>query len=376
MSSQAVNWKGFEETCLQPVLEKMAETNQDPVYHGEGNVLLHTQRVCEELLALPYYQKRSEEEKLILFLAALLHDIGKIRCTVLTDGRLRSPHHAAVGSLMARELLWRELGLCGGKKEQRLREAICNLVRYHSFPPYALSSDEAEYKTLKIAANTSLAQGFSMAALCALETADVRGRICADAEETLERIALCEILATDLGCADAPYRFADDFSGRAYFKGKTAWKEQRMYRDTWGEVILMSGLPGTGKDTWIGTNCPELPMISLDEIRRELNVSPTENQGRVVALGHERAREYLRRKQPFVWNATNITSKMRHAQIALFEEYGASVKTVFLETEWEEQLRRNAERARAVPVPVIEGMLSKLEPPERFESEQVLWEIV
>ena len=100
------------------------------------------------------------------------------------------------------------------------------------------------------------------------------------------------------------------------------------------------------------------------------------NQGKVVAAGYEEARSYLRKQQPFIWNATNITAQMRTAQISLFEQYGAAVKTVFLETEWAEQLRRNAERKAKVPVSAIERMLSKLEMPERFESESVVWEIV
>ena len=96
----------------------------------------------------------------------------------------------------------------------------------------------------------------------------------------------------------------------------------------------------------------------------------------MIAAGYEAAKELLRKKQPFIWNATNITSKMRGALISLFEDYGASVKTVFLETEWEEQLRRNAEREACVPVSAIERMLGKLELPERFESERVVWETV
>ena len=113
----------------------------------------------------------------------------------------------------------------------------------------------------------------------------------------------------------------------------------------------------------------------MDEIRKRLKVSPTDNQGAVVARAHEQAKEYLRKKQPFVWNATSITAQLRSKQISLFEQYGASVKTAFLETDWEEELIRNANREAKVPKEVIEKMLSKLELPERFESEKVVWEI-
>ncbi len=76
-----------------------------------------------------------------------------------------------------------------------------------------------------------------------------------------------------------------------------------------------------------------------------------------------------------MWNATDITEATRGKWISLFEQYGAGVEIVFLETEWEEQLRRNANRKDVVPSEKIEDMLSKLEIPQPFESEKVRWEI-
>ncbi|MBR5187061.1 MAG: AAA family ATPase, partial [Clostridia bacterium] len=336
----------------------------------------HTKAVCEALVRDGEYQKGSEREKTVLFLAALFHDIGKIKCTVLENGVYRSPHHAKTGAVMTREILWRDFGLCGSRDAQQIREAVCQLIRYHSYPPFAMNDANSERKLLKIAANGELAKDFSVSALCTLERADIIGRISKDTEESLEKIAYCKMLAEEAGCAEKPFPFADDFSKRAYFKEKTEWKNQAMFNDAWGEVILLSGLPGTGKDTWIAKNHPEMPVVSLDEIRKKLGISPTEKQGAVVAAGYEEARSYLRKQQPFIWNATNITAQVRTAQISLFEQYGAAVKTVFLETEWNEQLRRNAERKAKVPVSAIERMLSKLEMPERFESESVVWEIV
>ena len=70
-----------------------------------------------------------------------------------------------------------------------------------------------------------------------------------------------------------------------------------------------------------------------------------------------------------------MTDRIRSMQISLFEDYGASVRTVFLETEWNEQLRRNSEREAKVPIGAIENMLSKMTLPERFESARVEWKI-
>ena len=140
----------------------------------------------------------------------------------------------------------------------------------------------------------------------------------------------------------------------------------------------MCGLPGTGKDTWIREHYPGLPVVSLDEIRREMKISPAESQGPVAAEARERARAYLRARQPFVWNVTSLTPELRRKNMELFEAYKASVRIVFLETGWKEGLRRNRERGHAdssqtVPEGSIVRVLEKLTPPERQEAQQVEW---
>lgn len=369
-----IDWAAFENTQFRSLLASMAETPQEREYHGEGDVLTHTKLVCEALIQDERYQAESDEGKTVLFLAALLHDAGKIKRTKEEDGKIVSPKHSFTGSVMAREFLWKELGLCGSAEKRSLRESVCALVKYHSFPPYAIKEEDAERRLLQIASVGELAPLFSVKRLCILERADALGRIAKDTDECLGRVEYCELLADELGCLEAPYAFPSAYSKRAYFKGKTSWRDQLLFDDSFGEVILACGLPGTGKDTWIKENYPDLPMISLDEIRKELSIPPTKDQSEVVALARERAKEYLRKKQPFVWNATNITADVRGKQIALFERYSASVKTVFLETDWEEELRRNENRRAVVPRKTIEKMLSKTTLPEPTESEKVVWE--
>lgn len=114
-------------------------------------------------------------------------------------------------------------------------------------------------------------------------------------------------------------------------------------------------------------------MISLDKNRKEIRISPTDNQGKVVEIARERARELLRKKQSFVWNAANISPTVRRKQIKLFSRYHASTRIVYLETAWEEQLRRNAGRGNAVPEQAIRHMLEELVLPEAKEAYRVNW---
>ena len=90
-------------------------------------------------------------------------------------------------------------------------------------------------------------------------------------------------------------------------------------------------------------------------------------------LAREQAKDYLRKHQPFVWNATNITTQMRESLVSLFETYHARVRIVYLETDWLTLLERNHSREDIVPQPVIENMLGKLVLPETYEATNIDW---
>lgn len=368
-----IDWNIIERTVLGRYEERLRHTPQSPLFHAEGDAYVHTQMVCEALMQLPEYQELNERQRHILYVAALLYDIGKIPTTVFIDGDWHTPHHAPTGSRMVRELLWKNYGLCGQEELMEVREAICLLIRYHSYPPVAIERDQPQLQLHRMAANGLLVPDFSIKMLCMLCNADMMGRKCNDQQEVLDKIVMCEELAKEEGCYDSCYTFPSSYTQRAFLAGRDIWKDQELYDDTWGEVILMSGLPGTGKDTWIKNNMSDLPAISLDDIRRANKISPTAEQGRVANLAREQAKEYLRRHQPFIWNATNITSQMRESLVSLFETYHAKVRIVYLETDWNTLLERNHSREDVVPQSVIEKMLGKLALPEAYEASKVEW---
>lgn len=372
-AEQNIDWAGIE-AALASFVIPMSATGQDPLFHSEGDVWTHTKLVCEALVALDAFRDLSGEQQQAVFLAALLHDIGKISTTRWEDGRWVSPSHTSVGAKLARQFLWQELGLCGTPEKQRLRETVCSLIRYHSFPPHAMDDPDGRRKLLALAANGQNCPLFTVELLCVLCQADALGRLCRDASDDMhERVLLCQELARESGCDDGPFRFPSPHTQFSYLSGRDIAPEVALYDDTWGEVLLLSGLPGTGKDTWIRAHCPDLPMVSLDEIRREQRIPPTKNQSRVLELAREQARELLRRKQPFVWNATNLSPMVRQKQVELFTSYHASTKIVYLETAWDVQIQRNASRADEVPRQVLCHMLEELTPPEAKEAAAVQW---
>lgn len=372
---QNIDWHGIED-ALSSFVVPMSRTEQNPAFHAEGDVWTHTKMVCEGLVKLDAFLALEEGKRKAVFLAALLHDIGKIPTTRWEDGKWTSPNHTLVGSKMARQFLWQEFGLCGTPEKQQFRETVCNLIRYHSFPPHAIDDPDGKRKLLAIAANGQACPMFSIELLCVLCEADALGRICQDRQDSVhmaEQVQLCREFAKESGCYNHLFAFPSAHTRYSYLTGKDITPEMELYDDTWGEVILLSGLPGTGKDTWIQENCPDLPMISLDEIRREMKISPTDNQSKVVEIAREQAKELLRKKQPFVWNATNLSPMVRGKQIKLFTQYHASTRIVYLETAWEEQLHRNAGRPDAVPEQAIFHMMEELVLPEAKEAHSIQW---
>ena len=371
-----IDWEPVEGLFAAAFFSRLRDVPQDPLYHGEGNVMAHTRMVCEALIRTVGFHELPMERKTALFLAALLHDIGKAGTTRQENGVWISPNHSPAGSRMARTFLWKDEQLCGSPEALRFRETVCALIRYHMLPGRIPEQNNPERSLRRLAAVGELAPDFTLDQLCMLAEADAGGRIAGDRAEILSRIQLCRMMAEEAGCLSGPYPFPDACTRHAYLNGRNVSPDHSLYDDTWGEVILLSGLPGTGKDTRIRGAYAGLPVVSLDGIRKKLRISPADNQSRVAEAAREEAREYLRGKQPFVWNATNLSPEIREKVTGLFERYGARVRILYLEAAWEKRAARNAGRKDSVPETAVVKMLGKAVPPMPYEARTVEWECV
>ncbi len=347
-------------------LRRLAGVPQDPAYHAEGDVLVHTRLVVEALVGLPAWRALPPVERALLFMAALLHDIAKATCTHWEDGRIVSPGHARTGAMLTRALLWAGDGF-DAPIPFACREAIARLVRHHGLPLWFV--DKPDPRRAVIAASQSVR--LDHAAL--LAEADVLGRVSPDRRQLLDRLALFRDFCAEQGCYDRPRAFASDHSRFVYFRSECGDPDYAAHDDTAFEVVLLSGLPGAGKDTWATEHCADRPVIALDAIRQELGITPRAGQNAIGQAARECARDLLRRRQPFVWNATNISRPLRASLIDLFAAYGARVRIVYLDAPLAVLLQRNRARAAAVPEPVIRKMLHKLDVPDLTEAHQVEW---
>lgn len=352
-------------TDLFPVLEELGSVPQDPLYHGEGDVLTHTKMVLEALTADDRWQRLSETERSELWLAALFHDLGKLRTTSIdADGRISSPNHSAVGARETRQLFYRHDRI---HLPFTSRERIVNFIRHHTLPIWFLDRSDPRRHLLLVS------QTIPLEALYLLAVADIQGRINARKEETLAGLELFREYTREENCLTDPYPFCDSFSRYAYAHDQKRAPDFPVFDDSDMEVVLMSGLPGAGKDSWIKQHADGLEVVSLDKIRRKMKVSPGDNQGRVVQQAREEARVFLRKKQSFIWNATNITRALRESLINLFRDYRARVKIVYIECPYAELLRRNAAREHSLPEKDLIKLVAKLEVPLPHEAHEVLY---
>lgn len=94
-----------------PEIEILFKTPQDPEWHPEGNVGVHTEFVMEEAAKIAVRDGLDEFDTLVLVCAALFHDIGKPDTTAEEerDGIIRivSPVHDKVGGKITIEVLER-----------------------------------------------------------------------------------------------------------------------------------------------------------------------------------------------------------------------------------------------------------------------------
>lgn len=343
--------------CLAaiPDLEWLAITPQDPVFHAEGDVWTHTKMVCESMLDGATWRAADARSRFILFMAALLHDIAKPATTVVEDSgqRIGQPGHSGRGAVDARVLLWR------AGVEFEVREAVCRLIGVHQVPFFALKGDRSGRSPEFIVRR--LSHEVDLVHLAALAEADMRGRSFHDQASVLDDIELFRELAREEGCYGQPRAFADDFTRLRYFNGEALDPDSSYHRLPGSEVIVMSGLPASGKDHWVSRHAKDLPVVSFDDARHELGLRHGENDGQAAHFAVDKAKSLLRRREPFVWNATHLSRQMRAKTLDLLHAYHAHTTLVYLEQPERVLLDRNRRRDSTLPNAALLRMLHRWE---------------
>jgi len=354
-----------------PWYSGLAQTGQNPLHHGEGNVWVHTRSVIENLLADQDFFCLSVREQKMLIMAAALHDIAKPFCTKTIDGEIISPYHAKKGEAEARRLIYKYnfMEEIFGPISFDEREKICSLVRYHGLPVLFLEKEDPKREILKAACEVNTRH------LAILAAADVNGRRCPDKNMLLENIGLFLETCGEYSCLDGVGEFPSDTSRLMYFRHGEQYLNYPSNDFSNSQVYMMSGIPAAGKDTYIMKNLSSLPVISLDGLRKEMDVKPGDNQGAVIQRARNLAKRLLAKKQDFVWNATNTTLRIRSGLVDLFLGYRPKIHIIYIEAPYNAVLERNDKRERPVPDYIINKLADNLEVPKIWEAQRVIYSV-
>ena len=290
-----LDWEGMDAAFAW--VRALKGCPQDPIWHAEGDVWIHTRMVLDALIAADAWRSLDNTGRVGLFAAAALHDVAKPACTRMEQGRFRSRGHAVKGAILARRILW-EMDV-----PFAAREAICGLVRHHQLPYYPVE----DRRVVLHASQTA-----RLDRLCELARADVRGRVSADLASMLRNIDLFEEHAGKENCLTGPRGFHSDHGRFQYFVGTGRDPDFRFHNEPVFEATLLCGPRASDRHRWLARGADGSPVVSLDE--------------------KEQAREHLRAKRPIVLHAPDCNREARARWIKLFAEYDARVRIVYVES--------------------------------------------
>jgi hypothetical protein len=357
--------KSYEDAVMAYVIknhgEALASCIQDPVYHAEGSVWTHTVRVLEEVKKIS-----SPSEMETMAVAAILHDIAKpgTREEYFDEsmGRVRvsHKHHAKLGAIDAWNIMWK-LGL-----PLQMRLDVYAIILWHQkvFHTFYKKKEkmEEEFVRFSIIGNWDQLIRFALA--------DTRGRDNVNNDDTEDTLAALTEAVKEFGVFDYSYPFETPNHRITALESKN-----RFYVpiDPPGGVMhIMSGPPGSGKDTFIEKNLP-YPVVSLDSVRGELGIKPDGNQGRVIQEAQKRVKEYLAAKETFVLNITGLRKETRDKWTTLARDYHAFISFHCMNTPYDKAVIQNTNRKDSVPQNAWDKMVSKWEPVTLEEGHFVEW---
>ncbi|MBI2645321.1 HD domain-containing protein [Candidatus Uhrbacteria bacterium] len=136
---------------IHPEFPPMAETPQEPEWHPEGDVWVHTLMAVDEAAKIAKREGLDEEQAFIVITATLCHDTGKPSTTEFSDGCIRSHAHEQAGDEPTRKFLLR-LGI-----EGPLQDKVTKLVTNHLAPSLLYTEEIAKGKPVSDGAIRRLA---------------------------------------------------------------------------------------------------------------------------------------------------------------------------------------------------------------------------
>lgn len=374
-----------------PLFNEFKTTEQDIVWHAEGDVHIHTDMVLNETYKIISENKFSESEQFVLILSALFHDIAKPITTknVFHDKLKRNcviaPNHEQKGM----DYMFHTLLNYVNSKNNEFKEFmtyeeaidIITAVGYHQAPKKIVSSDFNQYSL------ANLARKVKPYLIYYLEIADYKGRTCDDTESQLDYLHLFKSYMEDYGYfygfdkkslnIDNDYVLHKGFDLLA--NGQISMFEEAeakffKQKNEHSELILLCGISGVGKSTFIKNNYSDYKIISLDDIREELTFRGDQRDGAEIArIAKERLKLLLPKNEKIVFDATNIRRDLREKVLTIGHNYNALNRVVFLNDSLDNIIAKDKDREYSVGEKVIRDQNHKFQTPDKSEAHDVSW---
>lgn len=368
-----VNWD-FINTI--PEFEILNHCEQNPKWHGEGNVMNHIKLAYEEfhkhVLTFGVRYSLSDMELLIIHAAILLHDIGKSTTTSLgKDGNWHAYGHEVEGEKIARVLLWDE--------DMAIREEICSLIRYHMEPLRIFESKNWIHRIIEIGSRVSWKM------LYYVKMADLLGSIQHNGgtkKEDLMKLELVKQAAQSLGVWHKKSQNEHEVLLRygkntKYLPWKVDMKPDK-------KAYILIGLPGAGKDKFVNDKIllkhPDAVHISRDIIRTELGfcgegekyLGTQEEENKVTEIFDKQLNDAINKSKVIILNNMNIKRKYRDVTNNLLRNKGYKITYIYVEAP---TLEHNYKRRDGQILPeVIKKIALAMDFPEPIEYETLIIE--
>ena len=335
-----------------PETQALKETPQSPIWHAEGNAWNHTKLVVEHASNLAEFAGLDIPDTEILVTAALLHDIGKPATTFTDDdGKIHSYKHEIESERITRKLLWEE--------DIYMRERICRLVRLHM--DIHKIKNYWKFETFKKHIIDLMNSTEDFYLLCLLCMSDTKGAQY-DPEAKCTDVEKCEELCD----------FACDPNRRLDWRIKQLW---RTYFPTNQTVIVLCGLPGSGKSTYASTQ--NATILSRDTIREELGicepgqkcVGTMQQESKVSELFDQRFVDALKRGENIIVDNINLRRSYRDRYKELAKHHNVSWIYVYFQTE---HLAINEIRRPEISHDIFMNMIDKFDFPDKSEYDNIL----
>lgn len=381
-----------------PLLLELKKTEQDPDWHSEGNVHIHTNMVIDEMYKIFEENNFSLKEKYVLLMSAIFHDIAKPLTSkwkeVLGVQRLTAKGHEYEGmSYLSYKFLNEEM-------DNDERNMILELIGYHQLPKLFVVKESYNEWHYKILTENTEGKYFYF-----LELADMRGRITKEKDEQIEYMELFKMFCIEYDCfytksnieSELKNIFIENFKessdeALSYLISKAkkrlfdndiidpliCYQKYYEYKNNHSKVFIMCGISGSGKSTLV--NKIKLKnnvnvVIELDDLRnahKQKNNNRREIDSKVRQEANDILKRALSAKENIIFDACNYRKDFRDAICSLVESYFGKTILVFVETPLLDCINNDKKRSvRTLGEEIIKGQEKVFQYPEKFEFNEV-----